>query len=173
MKFFSVRLALLLALALLAFGCNGKRVAVVNTDMVYQGSVANEKGLEYLKSISGEMQKAYEEAQAKVDEAKGKKEKEAAQTEMQQLLMEMQQRLNAEQQQVVGVLSQSYKDALESCRTKGKYDIIIQPEATLSYDPQIDITRQVIDAMNAMTYEFKPLAAEEPALEAGADKPAQ
>ena len=177
MKLFSVRLALLLALALLAFGCNGKRVAVVNTDMVYQSSQASEKGTEYLKSISGEMQKAYETAQAKVEEAKGKKEKEAAQAELQQLLMEMQQRLNAEQQQVVTVLSESYKKAMDACRAKGKYDIIIHPEAALSYDPQIDITKQVIDEMNAMTYEFKPIVpetpSETPAPAADADKAAQ
>lgn len=168
MKRFSLRLVLLVALALLAFGCNGKRVAIVNTDMVYKESTASEKGTEYLRGLSTEMQKAYEEAAAKVENAKGKKEKQAAQEEMQVALVEMQQRLNAEQQQVVTALTDAYKKAMENCRTKGKFDLIIPSEAALAYDPQIDVTQKVLDEMNALPIEFKPIKPESPA-----EKPAQ
>ena len=168
MKFSHLRLALLMALALFVFGCNGKRVAIVNTDMVYKESTASEKGTEYLRGISADMQKAYEEAAAKVESAKGKKEKEAAQEEMQTALVEMQQRLNAEQQQVVTALTDAYKKAMDNCRAKGKFDLIIPSDAALSYDPQIDLTQQVLEEMNAMPLEFTPIKPEAPA-----EKPAQ
>ncbi|MCC8193661.1 MAG: OmpH family outer membrane protein [Deltaproteobacteria bacterium] len=172
MKSFTLRLALLAALALVAFGCTGKRVAIVNTDMVYKESVASEKGTDYLRSISADMQKTYEAAAAKVENAKGKKGKEAAQAEMQAALVEMQQRLNAEQQQVVTALTDAYKTAMENCRVKGKFDVIIPSEAALAHDPQIDITKQVLDEMNAMPIEFTPIKPEAPA-DQPADQPAQ
>ena len=164
----SFRLALLMTLALLAFGCNGKRVAVVNTDMVYKESTVSEKGTQYLRDISSEMQKSYEAAAAKVENAKGKKEKEAAQEEMQVSLIEMQQRLNAEQQQVVSKLTEAYQKAMENCRTKGKFDLIVPSDAALSFDPQIDITARVLEEMNATPVEFSPIKPETPT-----DQPAQ
>ncbi len=163
MKRFFLCLALLMALSLLAFGCNGKRVAIVNTDMVYKDSAASGKGTEYLRGLSAEMQKTYEDAAAKVENAKGKKEKQAAQEEMQMLMGELQQRLNAEQQQVVTALAEAYKQAMENCRTKGKFDLIIPAEAALSYDPQVDITKQVLDEMNTLPIEFTPITPEGPA----------
>jgi Skp family chaperone for outer membrane proteins len=163
MKRFSLRCALLMALALLVFGCNGKRVAIVNTDMVYKESSASEKGTEYLRGISGEMQKAYEEAAAKVENAKGKKEKEAAREVMQAALAEMQQRLNAEQQQVVTALTDAYKKAMENCRAKGNFDLVVPAEAALAHDPQIDITKRVLDEMNALPIVFTPIKPDSPA----------
>lgn len=172
MKLFSLRLALVAAMALLVVGCNGKRVAVVNTDMVYKESALSEKGTEYLRGVSAEMQKAYEEAAAKVENAKGKKEKDAAQEAMQVSLLELQQRLNAEQQQVVTVLTDAYKNAMENCRAKGKFDIIVPSDVALSYDPTVDITSQVLKEMDATPAEFKPLQPETP-VENPAEQPAQ
>ena len=172
MKSSFFRLVLLVTLALLAFGCNGKRVAIVHTDAVYKESAASGKGSEYLRGVSSEMQKAYEEAAAKVENAKGKKEKEAAQEEMQMTLAEMQQRLNAEQQQVISTLTTAYQQAMENCRLKGKFDVVIPAEAALAHDPQLDITKQVLAEMDAMPIEFKPILPETPA-EEPADKPAQ
>lgn len=168
MKFSHLRIALLMVLALLAFGCNGKRVAIVNTDMVYKDSAASEKGTEYLRNLSSGMQTTYEAAQTKIEAAKGKDAKAAAEAEMQQALMEMQQRLNAEQQQVVTVLSEAFKKAMDACRVKGKFDLIIPAEAAISYDPAIDVTARVIEEMNAMPIEFTPIAPEAPA-----EQPAQ
>lgn len=149
-----------MALALLAFGCNGKRVAVVNTEMVYKESSLSEKGTQHLRSMSAEMQQTYEAAAAKVENAKGKKDKEAAQEEMQMALIEMQQRLNAEQQNVVNVLTEAYKNALDSCRTKGKFDLVVPQDVALSFDPQVDITSKVMAEMDAAPVEFNLLKPE-------------
>ena len=172
MKLFSLRLALIAAMALFVVGCNGKRVAVVNTDMVYKESTLSEKGTEYLRGVSAEMQKTYEEAAANVENAKGKKEKEAAQEAMQVSLLEMQQRLNAEQQQVVTALTDAYKNAMENCRSKGRFDIVLPSDVALSYDPAVDITAQVLKEMDSTPVEFKSLKPETPA-EEPAEQPAQ
>ena len=56
MKSMSVRLILLMAFALLLAGCNGKNLAVVNAEAVYQKSAASEKGTEYLKGVTSELE---------------------------------------------------------------------------------------------------------------------
>jgi len=163
MKFSHLRLVLLMVLALFAFGCNGKRVAIVNTDSVYKSSAASEKGSEYLKSLSAGMQAKYEAGQAKIQTAKNKEDKAAAEAEMQMILIELQQRSNAEQQQVVMVLSEAYKKAMDNCRVKGGFDLIIPSEAALAYDEAIDLTTKVIEEMNAMPIAFTPIEPEAPA----------
>ena len=159
MKFSHLRLVFLMVLALLAFGCNGKKLAIVNTDMVYQKSSASEKGTEYIKSVTAELEAELRALEENAEKAKDKK---AAQAELQQALMAIQQRFNAEQQQVVNTLSEAYKKALDNCRAKFKYDIIMSNELALSYDSAVDITQKVMDEMNAIPIEFKSLAEEAP-----------
>ncbi|MDL2210351.1 OmpH family outer membrane protein, partial [Desulfovibrio sp. OttesenSCG-928-O18] len=161
MKFSQLRLAFLVVLALFAFGCNGKNVAIVNADMVYKDSAMSEKGTEYLKKISEEMQADFMSAQERVEKASAK-EKAKIQAEMQTKLMELQQRLNAEQQQVITAMTEAMKTAMDNVRVKMKLDIIIPSEASLSHDPQIDVTQKVIEEMNAIPIEFTPILPEKP-----------
>ena len=158
MKFFHLRVALLMVLALFAFGCNGKKVAIVNTDMVYQKSTASEKGTEYIKSVTSELETELRAMEENMEKATDKK---AAQEEMQQALTIIQQRFNAEQQQVVNILTEAYRTALENCRTKFNYDIVLSSEMALSHDPAIDITGKVTEEMNALPIEFKRITPDE------------
>lgn len=168
MKFSHFRLVILLALVLVVTGCTGgKRVGVVNTELVYKESVAAEKGTEYLRNITTSMQS---EAAAIQEKAQQSKSKDAA-AQMQQSFMELQQRLNAEQQQVVGVLSEMFNKALENCRVKYNLEIIIPTEAALSFSPDVDMTKRVMEEMNAMPVSFTPLTLEEPAADAADEAP--
>lgn len=171
MKFSHFRFALLLALVLVVVGCNGKRVGIVNTELVYKESAAAEKGTEYLRNLTNSIQS---EVAAIQEKAQNSKSKDAA-AEMQQAFMDLQQRLNAEQQQVVTVLSEMYNKALENCRNKFKVDIIIPAEVALSHSPDVDLTQKVMEEMNAMPVSFSPLTAEQPAQNApeSAEKPAE
>lgn len=165
MKFSHLRIALLMILALFAFGCNGKKMAIVNTDMVYQKSTASEKGTEYIRNVTTELEAELRALEEKAEKAADKK---AAQEELQQALTVIQQRFNAEQQQVVNALTEAYKTALDNCRTKFKYDIIMSSELALAHDPAIDITDKVMEEMNALPIEFKPVTADETPAENGA-----
>lgn len=157
MKTTLVRIALLASVAMIAFGCTASRTGVVNTEMVYQKSTASEKGSEYIKNVTAELEKELRALEEKTSNAKDKK---AAQAEMQQALMDFQQRFNAEQQQVVTALSDAYRKALEICRTKYNLDIILSTEAALSYASTVDVTEKVMQEMNAQPLEFKPITPE-------------
>lgn len=159
MKFSHLRLVLLMVIALFAFGCNGKKVAVVNPDLVYQKSSASEKGSEYIKSVAAELES---ELRALEKSAEGGKDSKAAQEKLQQSLMGIQQRFNAEQQQVINALTEAYKQALENCRIKFKYDVIITSETAAAFDPAVDVTEKVAEEMSALPLDFKRISLDEP-----------
>lgn len=163
MKRIFPRIVLLTVLALMAFGCTGKRLAIVNTEMVYQQSAASAKGTEHIKRVTAELEA---ELRALEEKAQSTKDKKAAQEELQMALAAIQQRFNAEQQQVVNALSEAYKQALDNCRAKYNLDIIMTSEVALSYAPEVDLTQKVMEEMNAIPLEFTPLAPETPAAEA-------
>ncbi len=167
MKSSSVRLVLFAAVMLLLAGCNGKNLAVVNTDTIYQKSAASEKGTAYLKGVSSELEAELTALQKKAESTKDKK---AAQMQLQQSLMGIQQRFSAEQQQVITTLSDLYKKALENCRSKYKIDLIFASDTALSYDKSVDMTDKVLEEMNALPVEFKPMNAENAPAEAAPAK---
>lgn len=160
MKIRSISLICMLALTLLAFGCNGKTtpsVAIVNTDRVYKESDPGKAGIAHLDGISNTLQAELTELQKKAEASSNKK---VAQTQFQQALMSLQQRFSAEQQQVITTLNEVYQKALENSRAKYKVDVIMASDTVLSASPEADFTDKVINEMNAISATFKPLAAE-------------
>ncbi len=157
MRIKSICLFGLLALTLLAFGCNGKTapsVAVVNTDKVYKESEPGKAGIAYLDGISTNLQSELADLQKKAETASNKK---TAQADFQQALMGLQQRFSAEQQQVITTLNEVYQKALENSRTKYNLAIIMANDTVLSASPEADVTDKVIQEMNAIPATFKPL----------------
>ncbi len=155
---------MLLATALLA-GCNGK-IAVVNTDKVFQESNAGKAGITYLDNLSKELQDELISLQSSAEKEKNKK---AAQDALQLKLRDAQQRFSAEQQQVMNKISELYQQSMEKSRKTSKVDVILNSEAALSIDPKADITQQVIDEMNRTPVTFSPLAVEPEAAPAEAE----
>jgi Skp family chaperone for outer membrane proteins len=47
-------------------------------------------------------------------------------------------------------ISAKLSDALKSAMTKAKVDLILAPDATVSYQPTVDITQQVVTELNAL-----------------------
>ena len=47
-------------------------------------------------------------------------------------------------------ISAKLSDALKSAMTKAKVDLILAPDATVSYQPTVDITQQVVTEINAL-----------------------
>ncbi len=154
---------LLLALFALA-ACSGK-VAVLNTEKVFQESNAGKAGLAYLDDLSKELQGQLIASQQKAEAGKNKK---AAQDDLQVQVRDAQQRFGAEQQQVMNKVSELYQNAMESVRAKGRYDVILSSDVAVSSSPRVDVTKHVIDEMNRTPVTFTPLAAQPEAAEAPA-----
>ncbi len=62
----------------------------------------------------------------------------------------LQKRSQQEQQELFGQMLPKFKRALKNLQDEKKFDIILQKEAALWVDPEYDITKQVIEKMNAL-----------------------
>jgi Skp family chaperone for outer membrane proteins len=142
-------LAALTLAALLLAGCTGK-VAVINPDLIFQDSNAAKSGLAYLTGLSQELQA---EISSPPENAARRR---APEADLQRRINEAQMRYNTEQQQVMGRINSLFREALEACRLKGRFSVVIVSEAALAHDPAMDITRMVVEEMNKTPLSFSP-----------------
>ncbi|MDR2077189.1 MAG: OmpH family outer membrane protein [Desulfovibrio sp.] len=139
---------LILAFLLLA-GCSGK-MAVINPDRIFEDSEAMKSGMAYLTNLSQELQ---DDISASMEGSPGRRGPSAA---LQQKVSEAQQRYSEEQQRVMGQVNDLFLKALETCRLKGRFSMVILKDAALAYDPATDITRKVVEEMNKTPLTFSP-----------------
>ncbi|MDR1360059.1 MAG: OmpH family outer membrane protein [Deltaproteobacteria bacterium] len=140
--------------ALLLAGCAGK-VAVINPDLIFQDSEGAKAGLGYLTDLSQELQEKI--ASPPRDGRKGR----ASDAALQQSIGEAQARFNEEQQRVMGQVNSLFLKALEACRLRGRFSVILVSEAALAHDPAADITRMVLEEMNKTPVVFSSQSAGE------------
>ena len=132
-------------------------MAVVDLARVMRDSEPGKEGVKFLEGLQTEMQNRLNEVQKKL-EANPKDE--AAQKEMQTVYMSAQQRMQAEQQNVVNVLYDAVQRILNAYRVQKGYAVIIGSEAAVSFDPKVDVTNDVLEAVNKQKLEFKPVMPE-------------
>ncbi|CAK7041700.1 MAG: hypothetical protein DELT_02853 [Desulfovibrio sp.] len=146
-------LSSLLVLSLFASGCDtGKpKLAVVDAEAVYTQSALSEKGKAYLQSLSSGFETEIEKLQKKVEAAVSDDDRKAAQEELQKSYGEIQQKFGVAQQNVAATITQSFDKALEACRAKNGYDMILLKNAVLASETRFDATQKALEEMNAMT----------------------
>lgn len=148
-------LMLLPALALLA-ACNdkgdsagaGASVALIDQNRLYMESQAGKKGMEMLQGMSGEMQSQLQSMQEEMGKEGTEQEKQERSRRFQQTLSAAQARMGAEQTRIVGVLQENVTAVLDEFRKERGIAVILPVESALSYDKSMDITDDVIAALD-------------------------
>ena len=130
------------------------KFAVVDLARVMRDSDPGKEGVKFLESMQSDMQNKLNDIQKKL-EANPKDE--AAQKEMQAVYMSSQQRMQAEQQNVVNVLYDTIQRVLNAYRAEKGYAVILGTEAAVSFDSKIDVTNDVLAAVNKQKVEFKSM----------------
>ncbi len=126
--------------------------AVVDTARIFRESEPGKSGVEFLKGIQGDMQIELATLQAKMQ---ADPENVELQQEAQAVFGQLQQRMSAEEQNVVNLLNELVQRTLDEYRTAKNIALIVGAEMALSYDKSVDVTSDVIAAMNKHTLEFK------------------
>jgi Skp family chaperone for outer membrane proteins len=139
---------LLLASLLLA-GCSGK-TAVINPDLIFQESDAGKSGMAYLSDLSRKLQEELTDSSLRPE--KGDK----GQAALQQRISKAQQRYGAEQARVMEQFNALFLKALETCRSRGRFSVVLVVDAAPAYDPAADLTQKVMEEMNATPLVFSP-----------------
>lgn len=170
-------LMLLPALALLA-ACNdtggtsgaGASVALIDQNRLYMESQAGKKGMEMLQGMSAEMQSQLQSMQEEMAQEGTEQEKQERNRRFQQNLSASQARMGAEQNRIVGVLQEHVEAVLAEYRKEHGVAVIMPVEAALSYDEAMDITDEVIAALDKRDID---LGQPQPAEQAPAQAPEQ
>lgn len=130
--------------SLLLAGCTGK-TAVINPELIFQQSDAGKSGLAYLSDLSRKLEAELTDSSFQP----GKKGTGgAARTALQQKISEAQQHYGAEQARVMEQVNALFLKALETCRTRGRFYMVLVADAVPAYDPAADLSQKVMEEMN-------------------------
>lgn len=132
-------------------------VAVVDLARVMRDSEPGKQGVAFLEGLQSTMQNKLNDLQKKLEV---NPKDEDAQKELQTVYMSAQQRIQTEQQNVVSTLYDTIQRILNAYRLEKGYVAIIASETVVSYDASIDVTNDILAAVNKQKLEFKPITAE-------------
>ncbi|MEW5774529.1 MAG: OmpH family outer membrane protein [Thermodesulfobacteriota bacterium] len=155
-------LTTVLCLAALAAACTQEapkapKVGVVDPNEVYTNCKAATEATQYLQTMSKSLQAEVMQAQKDMqDDSKDQKAKEENSKRFQETLMKYQSTVGKEQGRIVTILNEAFQKAVEEFRTKNNYALILTKESAVSFSPDADVTKGVIEAMNAMDIKWKP-----------------
>jgi len=150
--------ALSLGLMLLT-GCNqqepGITIGVVDEAAAFQKNQAAAKAMTYLQELGAPLQKkaeaAYKAMQAEQNEANVAAYKAA--------MGELQGVMNGEQQRIVGLIDAKFNEVLEAYRAEKGLTLILSKESVISSASTVDITDDIVAAMDKLELDFsKPEA---------------
>lgn len=167
------RIVILLSAALLGLmlltGCNepaaGLTIGVVDEAAAFKDNKAAAAAMTYLQELGAPMQKKAEEAY----NAMQANQSEATVAAYKQAMGELQNVMNGEQQRVVALIDAKFNEVLEAYRKEKGLTLIMSKEAVISSSDTVDITADIVAAMDKIELELTPPAA--PAAE-GADEAA-
>jgi outer membrane protein len=159
--------AALLGLMLLA-GCNqqqaGITIGVVDEAAAFQKNQAAAKAMKYLQEMGAPLQATAEAAYKKMQAEQTEENVAAYKTAM----AELQQTMNGEQQRIVALIDAKFNEVLNTYRQEKGLTVILSKESVISSADTVDITDDIVAAMDALELDLTA-----PAPAAPAEQPAQ
>lgn len=153
----------LLALCLLTGACLSDAqvkndVAVVDIGRLIRDSEPGKAAQAFLEGIQKDFNDKLAAQQEKVQ--KNQEDKQAMQT-LETMYVSMQQRMQTEEQNATNVLIEQILQTVKNFRQQKNYKVIVRTEALLDYDPACDVTSLVLDEVNKLKIDFKPVTGEQ------------
>lgn len=135
-----------------------QNIAVVDLSRLVRDSEPGKAAQTFLENMQKQFNDRLVQLQAKVQA--DSKDTAAAQ-ELQKIYMSLQQRMQAEEQNVNNVLFDHVLRTVKQFREQKGYKAVLRSEAALDFDKSLDVTDQLLDAVNKQTVEFKPVTKDE------------
>ncbi len=165
-------LPLVLVCVFLVSACEqqqGTTFAVADLQRVMRDCDAGKKVVEKLSAMAKESEEKLKPLQEKLDK---KPDDADLQAELQQAYMPLQQRIQAEQQNMMNQLVDATLRVVNKYREQKGYAAIMPADVAFSADPKLDVTNDLIAAVNNEKIELKPLPEPKEPVAAPADKEA-
>ena len=160
-----MRIAVLLLTLLLATACQETEstadttattaavkpsIAFIDQNRVFIESEPGKKGMEMLQEMSVELQERLKALQeASEEEGLEEEERMERRLDFQKTVESAQAQMSVEQQRIVGILTEKFDELLAQYRQEHELTAILSTEVAVSYDPEADITDEIIAAFNA------------------------
>lgn len=152
------RIVILSCIALMSLmlltGCNQQaevKIGVVDEAAAFKDNKAAASAMAYLQELGAPLQKKAEEAY-KAMQAEQTEENVSA---YKAAMGELQNVMNGEQQRIVALIDQKFNETLDAYRTEKGLVLILSKESVISSADTIDITSDIVAAMNDITLDFK------------------
>ncbi|WP_319541642.1 OmpH family outer membrane protein [uncultured Pseudodesulfovibrio sp.] len=171
-RMITLLLAATLCLGLVA--CNQQqapvKIGVVDEAAAFKDNKVAQEAMAYLKEVGTPLQTKAEAAYKAMQENQTEETVAAYKLAM----GELQNTMGTEQQRVVGLVENEFTNALEAYRAEKGLEVILSKQSVIASSDTVDITNDIVTAMNGVTVDFtKPEApaapeavkAEEPAQE--------
>jgi outer membrane protein len=160
--------AALLGLMLLT-GCNqqtsGVTIGVVDEAAAFKDNKAAAAAMNYLQELGAPLQKKAEAAYKAMQEEQTEETVAAYKTAM----GDLQNVMNAEQQRVVALIDAKFNQVLDTYRKDKGLTLILSKQSVIASADTVDITADIVNAMNQVELDLTPPAAPEAAPEAAAE----
>lgn len=156
------KIIVLLAAAALALtivaGCNQQessvKIGVVDEAAAFKDNKVAKDAMAYLQKLGAPMQAEAEAAYKAMQENQNEKTVAAYKLAMGKL----QNTLNAEQQRIVALVNKKFTEVLEKYRTEKGLSLILSKQAVISAKDSVDVTADIVAAMDGVTVDFTPPA---------------
>jgi len=163
-------IALLCSLALtlvLAVGCNQQqetiKIGIVDEAAAFKDNKLAKDAMAYLQEVGAPLQAEAEAAYKAMQDNQNEETVAAYKLAMGKL----QSLMNEEQQRIVALVDAKFNETLEKYRAEKGLTLIMSKQAVISVSESIDITNDIVTAMDAITMDFAKVD-EAPASEAAA-----
>lgn len=130
------------------------KIGVVDIARLMRDSVPGKEGVKFIETQQAAMQKKLDDIQDKLE--KDPKNEELLQ-ELQKVYASAQQKIQAEGQNVANLIFDAVQRVINRYRQEKGYLVLAGSDAVASYDPAIDVTKEILAELDKEKVEFKPL----------------
>ncbi len=152
MKRTIISLCLTMTCLMVLAACNQQApsIGVLDEAAAFRDNQAAKAAMEFLKQksapLQAEAEKAYKAMQAEENEKTSAAYREA--------MGKLQSVMSAEQQRVVAMLSEKFNKVIDDYRASKGLTLVVDKKSVLSMDDSVEVTQDIIDAMDKLELDF-------------------
>lgn len=157
-------LALFIGLTILGFNINEahakSEIGFIDTVKILQESKPGKKGISRLETLQATAVKQLEALEKKRSDAETKKDAELTEriaSEMQAIAYDLQNKMQAEQEAIFSLITDELTKIVNKYRKDNDLTVIFNHSDVISFDPEADITSDIIKEFNKKTLNFDSL----------------
>lgn len=158
MKKLLIACAAILSIAFIQNTAFAQPIAIVDTNIIFEKSVHGQAIIKYFEKMQNDGIKQLDALEAKRKQAEEKKDDKLLQnieSEMQATAYELQTKIQSQQDVLFNSVSEKLMQSIDTYRKNHNIDIVLQAADAASYNPDIDITNDIMQEFNKVAFDIQ------------------